>query len=134
MQAGKVCVTLPGIGAPLRMRNPAGRGSKVRRSPPPTASTTHNSRHAERLASSALRLRAALHSRCSLGLVVRGGWGCRLLTLVERAGRCGVAVLSRFTCLSLSLLPGFPDVVPCLPLPYIPRAVSWPVGPRGSNC
>lgn len=34
MQAGKVCVTLPGIGAPLRMRNPAGRGSKVRRSPP----------------------------------------------------------------------------------------------------
>lgn len=123
MQAGKVCATHPGTGAPLRMRKPVGRGSKGAPLAPflrLPQRTTPGMQSASRALFCACALSA---SRCSLGLVVRGGWGCRRLTLVECAGRCGVAVLSRFTCLSLSLLPGFPGVVPCLPLPYIPRAV-----------
>lgn len=89
MQAGKVCATHPGRGALLRdTEKPWGRGSKVRRQSPPAASTTHNSRHAERLADSALRARAlpAASSRLPGGPVVPGALGRRRLALVELRG------------------------------------------------
>lgn len=90
MQAGKVCATHPGRGALLRdTEKPWGRGSKVRRQSPPAASTTHNSRHAERLADCALRARA-----------LPGSFGPQAACARGVAGRCGVAVPSRFSCLS----------------------------------
>lgn len=103
MQAGKVCATHPGRGALLRdTEKPWGRGSKVRRQSPPAASTTHNSRHAERLADCALRARAlpAASSRLPAGACSPGSFGPQAACARGVAGRCGVAVPSRFSCLS----------------------------------
>lgn len=122
-----------GEGALLRnTEKPGGRGGQrcaARPVPWLPQRTTPGMQSASRTPLCACALPAA---RCPLGLVVRGGLGRRRLALVGCAGRCGVAVPSRFTCLSQSFLLGFPDV-PCLPLPYSPTC-SFPASRPDGSC